>query len=134
MTLSSGIKYYGVYDSYAIGCAILLGCALMVALLKPYNKSYMNYLDTLLLANYVLIIWYIVSASLNFSTVLAKLLVTFPMAIFILGIVVRSMSNKNQTNKILSTLFSKARNLLSKGWQEQLPLLQPNNYDNAVIF
>ena len=81
--------HYG-HDLHAIGCAILLCCALMVILLKPYKNSYVNYLDTLLLANYVLIIlWYIISARLAFSMVLAKLLFTLPMAIFILGIILR---------------------------------------------
>ena len=78
--------------------------------------SYMNYLDTLLLANYVLI-WYIVSAQLAFSMVLVKLLYTLPMAIFILGIILRKMSNtkiNDQANKIynyMNTLLNKARNL-----------------------
>ena len=117
LALSSGAKYHGVHDSYAIACGILLGSALMVALLKPYNKSYMNYLDTLLLANYVLI-WYIWSAHLAFSMVLTKLLFTLPMAMFFLGIIVRSMSKKNRANKILNALFNKARNLFSKRQQE----------------
>ena len=125
LILSSCVIYHGVYDSYVIGCAILFGSALMIALLKPYNKSYMNYLDTLLLANYALI-WYICTAQLAFSMVLVKFLFSLPMAIFVLGIIVRSMSNKNRANKISSTLLSKARNLLSKGQQEQQPLLQPN--------
>ena len=94
LVLSSGAKYHGVHDSDAIASGILLGCALMVALLKPYNKSYMNYLDTLLLANYVLI-WYIQSAQLTFSMVLTKLLITLPMAMFVLGIIVRNTSKKN---------------------------------------
>ena len=124
LTLSSslGIKFY---DSYVIVCGILLGCAVIIALLKPYNKSYMNYLDTVLLSNYVLL-WYIRSAQLAFSMVLTKLLFTLPMAIFVLGIAVKSISNKNRANKILSTLLNKARNLVSKGQQEQQPLLHPN--------
>ena len=90
----------------------------------------MNYLDALLLANYVHI-WYIISAQLAFSMVLAKLLFTLPMAIFIWEIILRRMSNtkiNNQANKIynyMSTLLNKARNLLS-GQPEQQPLLQPN--------
>ena len=112
------------YVSHAIHCGILLYCALMVALLKPYKNSYMNYLDTLLLANYVLILGYIVSGSarLAFSMVLAKLLITLPMAIFIWGIILRRMSS---IIKIMNTLINKVRNLLS-GQLEQQPLLQPN--------
>ena len=133
MALSQFHHYYhGTYDPYAIGCGILLGCALMVALLKPYSHSYMNYLDTVLLANYVLL-WYMVSSGLAFSIVLTKLLFTLPMVIFILGIILRRMSNtklklKNQTNKIycfISTLLIKARNLASGSQQEQQQLLQP---------
>ena len=121
------------HDAYAFGCGVLLSCALLVALLKPYhNYPYMNYLDTILLANYVLL-WYMVTSGLVFSIILAKLLFTFPMIIFILGIILKlRMPNtkiKNQANKLynyMSTLLSKARNLVSKGKQEQQPLLQPN--------
>ena len=116
------------YDVYAIGCGILLGCVLTVALLKPYKNSHMNYLDTFLLANYLLI-WYIISAQLAFSIALTKLLLTLPMVIFIMGIILRKMSNtklKNQANKIYCYLLIKAKNLISEGQQEQQPLLQPN--------
>ena len=89
LALSSLYPYSkGTYDAYAIGCGILLGCALLVALLKPYSHSYMNYLDTVLLANYVLL-WYVVFSGLVFSIVLTKLLFTLPMVIFILGIILR---------------------------------------------
>ena len=124
------------HDVYAAGCGILLGCTLMVTWLKPYRNTYpyMNCLDTLLLANYVLI-WYMVSSGLAFSIVLTKLLFTLPMAIFILGIILKlRMSNtivKNQANNIyryISILLIKIRNLVrvSGGQQEQQPLLQPN--------
>ena len=33
---ASGFKHDGVHDSYVIDFALLLGCALMVVLLKPY--------------------------------------------------------------------------------------------------
>ena len=103
LALSQFFHYkQGTRDAYAIGCGILLGCILMVALLKPYSNSYMNYLDTILLANYVLL-WYMLSSGLVLSMALTKLLLTFPMAMFILGIILRKMSNttiNNRANKI----------------------------------
>ena len=119
-----------INDSSAICFGILLGCALLVALLKPYSKPYMNYLDTILLANYV-VMWYIVTSRLVFSTVFKKLLFTLPMAISILGLVQRRISYtklKNQANKI--SYFMKKfinKRVVSEGWQEQRPLLQPVN-------
>jgi hypothetical protein len=127
--LSSGLVQHLVrYDSYTIGCAILLGCALMLALLKPYSKPYMNYLDTILLADYVLL-WYTVTSGLVFSTVLKQLLFILPMVIFILGIILRRMSKtktQDQANKIFHCMKSFPRNLV-KGREEQQPLLQPVN-------
>ena len=119
-----------INDSNAICFSILLGCALLVALLKPYSKRYMNYLDTILLANYV-VIWYVATSRLVFSTVFKKLLFTLPMVISILGLIQRRISYtklKNQANKILCCMkkFINKR-VLSEGWQEQQPLLQPVN-------
>ena len=91
-----------INDSNAIYFGILLGCALLVTLLKPYSKRYMSYLDTILLANYV-VMWYVVTSRLVFSTVFKKLLFTLPMVISILGLVQRRISYtklKNQVNKI----------------------------------
>ena len=129
LILSSG-PFHSLYDPYAIGCAVLLGCALMIALLKPYSKSYMNYLDTILLGNYVLI-WYTMTSRLVFSMVLKQLLLfILPMVIFILGIILRRMSKtkiENQVNKIYhytKNFLNKARNLV-KDQQEHQPLLQP---------
>ena len=123
--------FHGLYDPYAIGCAALLGCALMIALLKPYSKPYMNYLDTVLLGNYALL-WYIGTSRLVFSMILKQLLFVFPMVIFILGIILRRMSKtkiKNQANKFYHctrNFLNKARNLV-KDQQEYQPLLQPVN-------
>lgn len=126
---SSARDSHGLDDSYTIGCGILLGCTLMIALLKPYRSSYMNYLDTVLLANYVLI-WYVVTSRLVFSIALQKLLSTLPMAIFILGMTPRRMSStkiKNRANKVYhytKTLLNKARYVVvMEGRKEQQPLL-----------
>ena len=130
LALSLFFHYYrGTYDAYIIGCVILLGCILIVAVLKPYNSSYMNVLDTLLLSNYLLI-WSMISSGFVFSVVLTKLLITLPVATFILGIILKRKSNtniNNQANKIycyIRILLNKARNHVSEGQQEKQPLVQ----------
>ena len=135
--LSSLIHFHteGNYGACIFGCGILLGCALMVALLKPYSHSYMNYLDTILLANYVLLwpmIYYPLSIRLDYNTMLARLLFSLPMAIFILGIILRRFSHakfNDQENRVsfchyIITLLKLKAKALTKV-QEQQPLIQP---------
>ena len=126
---SSLINHYTIYvDSYIFGCGILLSCALTFALLKPYNNSYMNYLDTILLANYVLL-WYMTFSQLRYSPTLARLLLSFPMAVFILGIILRRISRAKFENRVsfchyIITLLKRKAKALTKV-QEQQPLIQP---------
>ena len=99
--------------------------AVVLCLVVPYWSHCLSHIIIIhtwiiwiqfLLISYVLL-WYIVV----FSIILAKLLFTFPMVIFILGIILKlRMSNtkiKNQANKIsnyMSTLLGKARNLYQR--------------------
>ena len=131
MALSSSLKinHHTIYDdSNIFGCGILLGCALMVALLKPYSKPYMNYLDTILLANYVLL-WHMTISQLHYSPTLARLLLSFPMAVFMLGIILRRISHAKFENRVsfchyIITLLKRKAKALTKA-QEQQPLIQP---------
>ena len=74
-------------NSYFMRCIIFVITALVIASLKPYQKAYMNHMDTLLLLNLALLCYVMSSASyLPKSTMLlfAKTLVSIPLAAFIL--------------------------------------------------
>ena len=136
LALSLSLHYHTEksYDACIYGCGILLGCALMVASLKPYSKPYMNYLDTILLANYALL-WPIIYSCirLDYSTTLARVLFSLPMAILILGIILRRFSHakfNDQDNRVpfchdIITLLKLKAKALTKT-QEQQPLIQCN--------
>ena len=68
---------------------LFLTAALTVALVKPYQKVYMNYLDTLILSNLALIYYTFLSGVSMLLTV--RILLAIPITIFMLIMVIKLM-------------------------------------------
>ena len=108
--------------------------ALMIALVKPYRKAYMSYVDVLLLSNLALCCFVATSKVFTFLTI--KILFALPILTLILTVFLR----KVQLSTILNSLLQCFRKL-NEMWQckrsfsapeinaeameEQLPFVQP---------
>ena len=81
LLLNNAVIYW-----YCIGTLFFIA-ALTIALAKPYQKAYMNYLDILLLSNIALLCFIVLSGS---SMLLpTRILVAAPIVAFILIMVIR---------------------------------------------
>ena len=82
--------------SWILAIALFVGIASLTAYIKPYRKSYMNILDTLLLLH-IALLCLLISTSFNRSTVFKAiceiLLFTVPLIIFLLSVIVKSAIN-----------------------------------------
>ena len=75
---------------FALGTILFL-TTLAMTIAKPYRKAYMNHLNTLLLSNYT-ILCYVLSS--GFCTQLvARVLITTPIAVFIASVILKKVNN-----------------------------------------
>ena len=94
-------KYIYVNQLSTIGIVLFI-TILTVTITKPYQKAYMNYMDILLLSNY-LILCYMLSSGYH-TQVVSRILITIPIAILIVVTILR----KIPANKIFN-YFRRAR-------------------------
>ena len=94
-------SYLYVSRWFAIGILLFL-TTLAMTIAKPYRKAYMNYLDTLLLSNYT-ILCYVLSSGFR-TQLVARILITTPIAVFIVSIILKKVYNvsKSYTCKLKS--------------------------------
>ena len=74
---------------FAIG-TLLFVITLVVTIAKPYRKAYMNHLDTLLLSDYT-IFCYVLSSTFRTHLLVARMLITAPITVFVLVMVSRKL-------------------------------------------
>ena len=74
---------------------VLFFTLLAVIIAKPYRKTYMNYLDTLLLSNYM-ILCYVLSSGFR-TQLVAQILITTPIAVFIVSIILKKVYNMSKS-------------------------------------
>ena len=83
---------------FPIGTVILI-ITLTVALIKPYQKTYINYVDTLLLSTSLLLCYVMSSEFCQWHVLLiARMLFLIPIAVFILIILVRKLLGVSKRN------------------------------------
>ena len=97
-------KNVWIFDEIWFPCGtVFMLTALMIALVKPYQKAYMSYIDVLLLSNLALCCF--VTTSKVFSFLMIKVLFALPMLALILTIFLRkaqvSTTLKNFVTKVL---------------------------------
>ena len=97
-------KNVWIFDEIWFPCGtVFMLTALMIALVKPYQKAYMSYIDVLLLSNLALCCF--VTTSKAFSFLMIKVLFALPMLALILTILLRkarvSTVLKNFVTKVL---------------------------------
>ena len=97
-------KNVWIFDEIWFPCGtVFMLTALMIALIKPYQKAYMSYIDVLLLSNLALCCF--VTTSKVFSFLMIKVLFALPMLALILTILLRkarvSTALKNFVTKVL---------------------------------
>ena len=84
------------HHSWILAVALFIGIASLTAYIKPYRKSYMNLLDTLLLLH-IALLCLLITTSFKRSTVFIAiceiLLFTAPLIIFLLSVIVKSAIN-----------------------------------------
>ena len=116
---------------------VFLTFALIVALTKPYQKAYMNYLDTLLLSN--LALWCYVMTSKVSMLLITRMLILIPIVIFILTILMKMVRKVSNFKALSQKYHCRVRTLFTtKSIQqyrstvsiqavakEQLPFIQP---------
>ena len=78
--------YHPVYRWYSYG-TVFFAAALIVALAKPYQKAYMNYLDSLILFDLVLIYYTFLSGALMVKAIM--ILLAIPILAFIIIMVTK---------------------------------------------
>ena len=87
-------SYLSVSRWFTIGM-VLFFTLLAVIIAKPYRKTYMNYLDTLLLSNYM-ILCYVLSSGFR-TQLVARILITTPIAVFIVSIILKKVYNMSKS-------------------------------------
>ena len=87
-------SYLSVSWWFTIGI-VLFFTLLAVIIAKPYRKTYMNHLDTLLLSNYM-ILCYVLSSGFR-TQLVARILITTPIAVFIVSIILKKVYNMSKS-------------------------------------
>ena len=87
-------SYLSVSRWFTIGI-VLFFTLLAVIIAKPYRKTYMNHLDTLLLSNYM-ILCYVLSSGFR-TQLVARILITTPIAVFIVSIILKKVYNMSKS-------------------------------------
>ena len=82
------VEYHAFVHWFNSGTLFLIA-ALTVALVKPYQKVYMNYLDTLILSNLALIYYTFLSGVSMLLTI--RILLAIPITVFMLNMVIKLM-------------------------------------------
>ena len=94
LTHAMNSLYLSVSRWFTIG-TVLFFTLLAVTIAKPYRKAYMNYLDTLLLSNYT-ILCYVLSSEFR-TQLVARILITTPIAVFIVSIILKKVYNMSKS-------------------------------------
>ena len=118
---------------------VFLLTALMIAFIRPYQRPYMSYVDALLLSNLALCCF--VTTSKIFILPVIKILFAVPMVAFILIVFLRKPCAAINFKKVHSRcckllrpsklMQSQKRSAINNEInEEQLPVLQPANFNN----
>ena len=79
---------------FALGTILFL-TTLAMTIAKPYRKAYMNHLNTLLLSNYT-ILCYVLSSGFR-TQLVARILITTPIAVFIVSVILKKVYNVSKS-------------------------------------